>query len=526
VLRGRRTLESCCSESSIGLCEQMLQDTHSLRVGGQAHPAPPALSRSMIRAAAAASSSCARSFSTWSREGALSTAKKGFGAEVASAYESGRPTYPVSMLRESFSDPDQGVLNAIRASIAENRPFVVVDVGAGTGKFLRPCLQALAVLILEAQGVAASTDPVKDAISKGWLKPYAVEPSDMGKVLPRTVPGIRAEDVWDKASADSVPLPTGSVDLVTCGQALHWFATPSAAREFARLLRPRIGSWCFAWNTRHPGLFVSNGDDELLPGLSSPSWLDDSSQWLWDAERGRCRIASAQPVVDRVLATLGEDCEMMSVDDRLTTMFQGPQEGSDLPFGKLVTASLETLIEQHYIASTPRQQSGYWRQLIPDGFKTIPPAGVEAVDPSLDIDAGCFRWVHPDVFRAGAAAVAWAGFGSGAGDCGYRAYFDNLHGKPCWEHPSPVFDDAVESGSLFFPPHHRRKYAALCIDAQTMVSWMTSISAVASADPTLRARSVEALSRVLALPSVPRSPSDPDKVAIAIVRDVLIARAR
>ena len=48
--------------------------------------------------------------------------------------------------------------------------------------------------------------------------------------------------------AESIPLPDDCVDAVFVGQAFHWFATPEAVREIARVLRPR-GALVLIWNT-------------------------------------------------------------------------------------------------------------------------------------------------------------------------------------------------------------------------------------------------------------------------------------
>lgn len=67
---------------------------------------------------------------------------------------------------------------------------------------------------------------------------YAVEPDDaMRAACTRNLgraPGFAAL----AAPAEAIPLPTGSVNLITVGQALHGFEAPRAQAEFARLLAP------------------------------------------------------------------------------------------------------------------------------------------------------------------------------------------------------------------------------------------------------------------------------------------------
>lgn len=51
------------------------------------------------------------------------------------------------------------------------------------------------------------------------------------------------------ATAEATTLPDGSVDLVTAGQAFHWFDRAKARTEFCRILRPG-GFVALFWNTR------------------------------------------------------------------------------------------------------------------------------------------------------------------------------------------------------------------------------------------------------------------------------------
>jgi SAM-dependent methyltransferase len=129
-------------------------------------------------------------------------------ASVADAYERGRPEYP----RDAV------------AWLTGETPCDVVDLGAGTGKLTR--------------GLVALGHRVT-----------AVEP------LPEMLEHLRAatpEATASLGSAESIPLPDGSADVVVAAQAFHWFDHAVALPEIARVLRPG-GRLALVWNTRDDG---------------------------------------------------------------------------------------------------------------------------------------------------------------------------------------------------------------------------------------------------------------------------------
>jgi SAM-dependent methyltransferase len=122
-------------------------------------------------------------------------------------YERGRPDYP------------EAAIDRLLAELGQ--PASVLDIGAGTGKLTRPLL---------ARGLAVT----------------AVEPAAaMRETLARTAPGATVH----AAHAEALPLADGAVDAVVAGQAFHWFATPAALAEFARVGRG-LG---LVWNRRDLG---------------------------------------------------------------------------------------------------------------------------------------------------------------------------------------------------------------------------------------------------------------------------------
>jgi ubiquinone/menaquinone biosynthesis C-methylase UbiE len=135
-------------------------------------------------------------------------AAKGFG-RAALAYERARPGYPKTALDFVAREFDLG------------RGKLVVDVGAGTGKLTRSLL-----------GYGAEV--------------VAVEPvASMRRVFRRVLPRVRLLP----GTAEKLPFPDRSVDLIVAGQAFHWFEARKALQEFARVLRPG-GGIALLWNYR------------------------------------------------------------------------------------------------------------------------------------------------------------------------------------------------------------------------------------------------------------------------------------
>jgi SAM-dependent methyltransferase len=127
-----------------------------------------------------------------------------FGA-VADVYERGRPTYPGA---------------ALDWLLPAGTPRVI-DLAAGTGKLTR---------LVRDRGLAVT----------------AVEPSPgMREQLAAVVPGVPVLD----GAAESIPLPSGSADVVLVAQAWHWVDPARAVPEVARVLAPggRLG---LLWNAR------------------------------------------------------------------------------------------------------------------------------------------------------------------------------------------------------------------------------------------------------------------------------------
>jgi SAM-dependent methyltransferase len=150
-------------------------------------------------------------------------------ARAADVYERARPSYP----REAVD------WVAERTGIGPGR--AVLDLGAGTGKLTR--------LLVSTGARVIAVEPVAEMRAK-------LDGLD----------GIEARD----GTAEEIPLPDATADLVTVAQALHWFDLDRALPEFHRVLRP---GRCLAlfWNMRDLDDPLQRGVEELLVPLRRES---------------------------------------------------------------------------------------------------------------------------------------------------------------------------------------------------------------------------------------------------------------
>ena len=97
----------------------------------------------------------------------------------------------------------------------------------------------------DAVDVAAGTGLLSRFLGDLGAHVTAVEPDlRMADVLRSRSPGVRVVT----GTAEALPLPDGSGDLVTVSSAWHWFDHDRAAAEFARVLRPG-GRLVVLWNS-------------------------------------------------------------------------------------------------------------------------------------------------------------------------------------------------------------------------------------------------------------------------------------
>ncbi len=134
-----------------------------------------------------------------------------FSAKVAD-YVSSRPDYPDALFKQ------------LKATCNLGPATMVADVGAGTG--------------LLTHGFLVRGHTV-----------VAVEPNTpMREAADRLLGGFNGYRSVD-GSADRIPLPASSIDLITAAHAFHWFEVESARLECLRVLRP-TGQVALIWNDR------------------------------------------------------------------------------------------------------------------------------------------------------------------------------------------------------------------------------------------------------------------------------------
>ncbi|UGA43379.1 class I SAM-dependent methyltransferase [Bradyrhizobium quebecense] len=157
---------------------------------------------------------------------------------AVAAYEAGRPSYPAEIV----------------AALPLQAARCVVDLGAGTGKFTRLLLQHL----------------------PATARLVAVEP--VAEMSAKLIEEARVEVI--NTRADAIGLETGSVDLVTCAQAFHWFDNEASVAEIALLLHPR-GTLALVWNNRDDRAPWVDALSVMIEGYAGDTPRQRTGRWRW-----------------------------------------------------------------------------------------------------------------------------------------------------------------------------------------------------------------------------------------------------
>jgi len=157
--------------------------------------------------------------------------KENFFAAMAPEYARFRPRYPDELF-------------AFLASVAPGR-VLAWDCATGSGQ--------------AAQGLARHFERV-----------VATDSSDELLALAPPLTNV----AYRRADALESGLETGSVDLVTVANAMHWFHGPGFEREVRRVLRPRgvVAAWCYACAQITPAIdrLTRRLHDEIV----DPFWIE------------------------------------------------------------------------------------------------------------------------------------------------------------------------------------------------------------------------------------------------------------
>lgn len=133
-------------------------------------------------------------------------------SERATDYAVSRPDYPAALFE------------VLKMNCPPNKGAVVADIGAGTGQLTQGLL-------------------------KSGYRVVAVEPN--AEMRDASNFRLGETDGYSSISgcAESIPLESASIDLITVAQAFHWFEVERARIEFLRVLRDG-GRVALIWNDR------------------------------------------------------------------------------------------------------------------------------------------------------------------------------------------------------------------------------------------------------------------------------------
>lgn len=205
---------------------------------------------------------------------------------AASAYATHRPDY---------------ALDAVRWALEPAPGPRVLDLGAGTGK--------LTATLAEMGADVAAVEPDRAMLDE----------------LRRAQPQVTAL----AGSAESIPLPDGSVDAVLASNAMHWFDMAVAGPEIARVLAPG-GVLAGLWNTLDDdvdwvaGLAQVSGPAAIGPRDTPASWRTETADLHLPTTDAPARFDSPQQAgfphgqlrtADSLVATLGTRAGMLVMAD-------------------------------------------------------------------------------------------------------------------------------------------------------------------------------------------------------------------
>lgn len=153
--------------------------------------------------------------------------KKRFSSRVDN-YKKFRPSYP------------EGIISFLEAEKILYKNSIIADIGSGTG--------ILSELFL-----------------KNGNSVYGIEPNFNMRSAAERMLNKYSTFISIDGSAESTTMKDNSVDMITVGQAFHWFDQKKARKEFLRILKP-VGFVVIIWNNRKRSgsTFLEAYEDLLL----------------------------------------------------------------------------------------------------------------------------------------------------------------------------------------------------------------------------------------------------------------------
>ncbi len=217
----------------------------------------------------------------------------------AAAYSRYRPGYPAE------------ILNILNSEIGFGQDKTVADIGSGTGLLSKLFLQ---------NGNAV----------------FGVEPNDEMRSLAEQSLSCFPNFVSVRGSAENSTLRASSIDLVTVGQALHWFDRQRTTGEFARILKEN-GYVCIAYNDRNKNDAFMQGYEAIIAKhardrANVPAIGDDYfSKFFRDGKYSMFILRNEQFLdFEGLLGRIASASYMPNVTDQ--ERFQGLREDASLLF--------------------------------------------------------------------------------------------------------------------------------------------------------------------------------------------------
>ena len=208
------------------------------------------------------------------------------------------------------------VVEALRRDLGLQPAHVVADVGSGTGILSR--------LLVENGNVVYGVEPNREMA--------AVAEADLGGTG-------RFHSVAGRAEATG--LGDASVDLVTAGQAFHWFSVPEARTEFRRILRPG-GGVALVWNLRRVDSTPFLRDYEAFLHRWSDDYEEVSAQYA--REESLRALFGERGWIERRFDNV-QHFDLEGLRGRLLSSSYTPKEGD--PRREAMLAALPALFAAH-----------------------------------------------------------------------------------------------------------------------------------------------------------------------------------